>query len=326
ERGEEMIEANQVFDLKTAAEWNERGNAHLKAGDYNDAIVAYTKAIELAPEACWPYIQNLAQVHYQKGKAVGKQNIGKIEDPDVWEGEDETEPASIVSYDSLITPNQTNGSEEPKLEKSTETSAAILPPTAKEIENTQEKLDGQPKENTSEIKVPVQEQEKEPAIAMSKTCCSKLETTQSSDPGMNIAQDQSSKPQNDGNYPHTSSDWNEMGNLLINSKKFNEAIEAYKKAIETDPKNGQPYSNLGFIYYRMGKYDFAVLLYKKSIDLLSSPEDKAISWNMLGDAYRRLGDYGNALEAYKKSGENKPAVSPVMARARAALLENIVAG
>ena len=93
----------------------------------------------------------------------------------------------------------------------------------------------------------------------------------------------------------------------MSSKKYNNAIEAYKKAIEMDPKNGQPYSNLGFIYYRLGKYDFAVLLYKKSIDLLSTPKDKAISWNMLGDAYRRLGDYGNALAAYKKSSENGPA-------------------
>ncbi len=113
-----MIEANQVFDLKTASEWNEQGNAHLKAGAYNDAIVAYTKAIELAPDACWPYIQNLAQVHYEKGKARGKLSVGKIDDPDVWEGEEEAEPDSLVSYDSLIDPEKNEGSEEPKLEKS----------------------------------------------------------------------------------------------------------------------------------------------------------------------------------------------------------------
>ncbi len=326
ERGEEMIEANQVFDLKTAAEWNERGNAHLKAGDYNDAIVAYTKAIELAPNACWPYIQNLAQVHYQKGKAIGKMNVGKIDDPDVWEGEDEAEPASNVSYDSLINSDHTVENEEPKLEKSTGTSAVELAPASKNNENLENKLQDQANENTSEINSPVQELEKQPPITPSNTPCSKSESALSNGTGQTIAKDLSSPSQSDGDRPQTSSDWNELGNLLINSKKFNEAIEAYKKAIEMDPKNGQPYSNLGFIYYRLGKYDFAVLLYKKSIDLLSSPGDKAISWNMLGDAYRRLGDYGNALEAYKKSCENKPAVSPVMARARAALLGNFVAG
>jgi tetratricopeptide (TPR) repeat protein len=117
-----------------------------------------------------------------------------------------------------------------------------------------------------------------------------------------------------------------LGNSYTSSKKYNNAIDAYKKAIDTDPKNGQPYSNLGLIYYRLGKYEDAILIYKKSIDLLNTPEDKAVSWNRLGDTYRRLGDYRNALAAYQKSSEMAPAMSPVMARAKATLLENIVAG
>jgi tetratricopeptide (TPR) repeat protein len=117
-----------------------------------------------------------------------------------------------------------------------------------------------------------------------------------------------------------------LGNSYTSTKKFNNAIDAYKKAIEMDPKYGQPYGNLGFIYYRLGKYEDAILLYKKSIDLLDTPEDKAASWNRLGDTYRRLGDYRNALAAYQKSSEMAPAMRPVMARARATLLENIVAG
>ncbi len=127
------------------------------------------------------------------------------------------------------------------------------------------------------------------------------------------------------NGPQTSSDWNELGNAFAAEKKFNNAIEAYKKSIEMDPTYGQPYSNLGFIYYRLGKYDFAVLLFKRSIDLLDTSGDKSISWNRLGDSYRRLGDYGNALSAYKKSSEIALPTSPIMARARATLLENIAA-
>lgn len=128
------------------------------------------------------------------------------------------------------------------------------------------------------------------------------------------------------NTPHNSIDWNEMGNSYTRSKKFNEAIEAYKKAIEMNPRYGQPYCNLGLIYYHLGKFDTAVLLFKKSTELLETREDKAASWNKLGDSYRRLGDYGAALAAYQKSSEMAPTVSPVMARARATLLENIVAG
>jgi tetratricopeptide (TPR) repeat protein len=330
ERGEEMIEANQVFDSKTAAEWNEHGNAHLKAGAYNDAIVAYTKAIELAPDACWPYIQNLAQVHYQKGKAMGKLAAGKIDEPDVWEGEEEAEPTSLVNYDALIEPEQRNDSEEPRLEKSTSNNMNSRPLAGNNLEEPHMKISDHVEECTNNKIEPVLEPEQEPVSEPEKestnSCCSKIPASQALNSGLNAPLDQSSPTQSTGNQPQTSDDWNELGNSFVSSKKYNSAIEAYKKAIETDPKNGQPYSNLGFIYYRLGKYDFAVLLYKKSIELLESPADKAISWNMLGDAYRRLGDYGNALEAYKKSGENEPAVSPVMARARATLLENVVAG
>ncbi len=338
ERGEKMIEANQVYDLKTAAEWNEHGNAHLKAGAYNDAIVAYTKAIELAPGACWPYIQNLAQVHYQKGKARGKQLVGKTEDPDVWEGEEEAEPDSLVSYDSLIDPKQRDDGEEPKLEKSSGNKMALQPVASPEKENMQSTVSDLVEKNTAGNNKTGVATDQEAAIEDSNKCGSKLDASKTIDQALIPPVDTTSSPQsigislqtpsnqNSGLRLQTSSDWNELGNSFMSSKKYNNAIEAYKKAIELDPKNGQPFSNLGFIYYRMGKYDFAVLLYKKSIELLDSPEDKSVSWNMLGDAFRRLGDYGNALEAYKKSSENKPAVSPVMARARAALLENIVAG
>ncbi len=129
ERGDEMIEANHIFDSKTAAEWNEQGNIHFKAGAYNDAIVAYTKAIELAPETSWPYIQNLAQVHYQKGKAKGKQLIGKTEDSEVWEGEEEEAP--IFGYDAQFNQDLADDGKEPGLEKSSKSDVVGEPPCNK---------------------------------------------------------------------------------------------------------------------------------------------------------------------------------------------------
>ena len=55
-------------DKKNALEWNELGNTHLVAGEYDEAIFAYTRAIEMAPDFNWPYIKNLAMAYYQKGK------------------------------------------------------------------------------------------------------------------------------------------------------------------------------------------------------------------------------------------------------------------
>ncbi len=326
ERGEEMIEANHLFDLKTASEWNEHGNSHLKAGAYNDAIVAYTKAIELAPDACWPYIQNLAHVHYQKGKARGKLTFGKIEDPDIWEGEDESDSVSLFGIGPIPTPEGNETVEEPGLEKATRIYPMGQSPTSTDTEmahsNNTDSIEGCSIRKNKTVFEPG-EDESNPTTC---NCSTKNEVPQKIETGVNTPSKNPVTPQFVDNTPQNSIDWNDLGNSYASSKQFDNAIEAYKKAIEMNPKYGQPYSNLGFIYYRLGKNDVAILLYKKSIDFLDTPEDKAVSWNRLGDAYRRLGDYGNASAAYQNASEMAPVMSPVMARARATLLENVVAG
>jgi len=326
ERGEKMIEANHVFDLKTAAEWNEHGNTHLKAGAYNDAIVAYTKAIELAPDASWPYIQNLAHVHYQKGKARGKLTVGKNEDPDLWEGDDESDSASLFGYETIPTPERSDAIEEPGMEKSNRNSSIGQSPASTDTGKGSSNISDPVECCASNKGETVLEPKEEASNVLTENSIAKVEDPQELETEVNIPFKNPLAPQLVENTPRNSIDWNELGNSYTSSKRFDDALEAYKKAIEMNPKYGQPYSNLGFIYDRLGKYEVAILLYKKSIDLLDTPEDKAVSWNRLGDAYRRLGDYRNALAAYQKASEMVPAVSPLMARARATSLENIVAG
>jgi tetratricopeptide (TPR) repeat protein len=326
ERGEKMIEANHIYDNKTAAEWNEHGNNHLKAGAYNDAIVAYTKAIELAPDASWPYIQNLAHVHYEKGKARGKLTIGKIDDPDLWEGDDESDTASLFGYDAITNPEGSDAIEEPGMEKQNRNSSIGQSPAKSEagkspsiISDPVQCCTGKKDKNNMEPK-------EEPSNVLTEGNFAKVDDSQETNTKVNIPSENPVTPQFAKNTPRNAIDWNDLGNLYVSSKEFDKAIDAYKKAIEMNPDYGQPYGNLGFIYHRLGKNDDAILLYKKSIDLLDTQEDKTISWNRLGDAYRRLGDYKNALAAYQKSSEVAHAVSPVMAHARVTLLENVVAG
>ncbi len=97
--------------------------------------------------------------------------------------------------------------------------------------------------------------------------------------------------------------WNEKGNVHFKQENFEEAINAYNKAIQIDPSFGWPYSNLALVYFTQGKYTEAILLYQKSIDLLSSNKDKALSWNGLGNVYRCVNDYANAVIAYRKAAE-----------------------
>lgn len=101
-------------------------------------------------------------------------------------------------------------------------------------------------------------------------------------------------------------EWNEKGNIYFKQAAFNDAITAYNKAIQLDHTFGWPYSNLALTYLSQGQYEEAILLYQKSISLLILAEEKAVSWNGLGNAYRCIGDYPNAVAAYQKATEMDP--------------------
>lgn len=60
-------EVHIAMDSKNAHVWNELGNVYFKSNSYDDAIAAYSKAIELDRHFAWPY-SNLALAYVQKGR------------------------------------------------------------------------------------------------------------------------------------------------------------------------------------------------------------------------------------------------------------------
>lgn len=100
--------------------------------------------------------------------------------------------------------------------------------------------------------------------------------------------------------------WNEKGNIHFRNGAYNEAIAAYNRSIELDRSFGWPYSNLALTYLTLGKFSEAILLYQKSIVLLKTNEEKAASWNSLGNIYRQLNNYEDALNAYQNADEVDP--------------------
>lgn len=97
--------------------------------------------------------------------------------------------------------------------------------------------------------------------------------------------------------------WNELGNIFAKSKAYDEAVDAYNRAIELNPEFGWAYSNLALIFARQGKRAEAVNLYQKSIGLLWADADKAVAWNRLGDTYRQAGKYAEAIDAYQNADQ-----------------------
>lgn len=104
--------------------------------------------------------------------------------------------------------------------------------------------------------------------------------------------------------------WNELGNVYLKIGEIEDAIAAYLKAIELNPRFGWPYSNLAFAQVQKGNYAEAIDLYRKSLELLKNHRDRAISWNRLGDAYRQAQDYQHALEAYQTADQVGSEVTP----------------
>ena len=89
-----------------------------------------------------------------------------------------------------------------------------------------------------------------------------------------------------------------MGIALRKQGKLEEAITAYKKAIELDPNDAAAYGNLGIALRKQGKLEEAITAYKQAIEL--NPNDAAAYGN-LGNALDDQEKIEEAIAAYKKA-------------------------
>ncbi len=95
----------------------------------------------------------------------------------------------------------------------------------------------------------------------------------------------------------TANDWFEKGRVLNNAKKYDDAIDAFNKAIEIDPKNADFYFYRGGNYYDMKNFEQAILDAGKAIEL----DPKSFSgYGLRGLANRAMGNYGKAILDFDK--------------------------
>ena len=67
--------------------------------------------------------------------------------------------------------------------------------------------------------------------------------------------------------PKNISAWTNLGNILMDSSRFGEAINAYQKVLDIDPKNVDVRVDMGTCYRRTGKPDIAVSEYRKALEI-----------------------------------------------------------
>lgn len=98
-------------------------------------------------------------------------------------------------------------------------------------------------------------------------------------------------------------EWNEIGKVYFSLGDMEQAILTFNKAIEMNPKFGWPYSNMALAYTQQGRFEEAIFVYKKSIELFRDEKNKAIAWNRLGNVYLRIGNDDRAISAYRMADQ-----------------------
>ncbi|NQE36836.1 tetratricopeptide repeat protein [Microcoleus asticus] len=94
-----------------------------------------------------------------------------------------------------------------------------------------------------------------------------------------------------------------LGNTLKNQGKLEEAITAYRKAIEIDPNFAWAYNYLGLILQNQGKLEEAITAYRKAIEI---DPNYTNAYNNLGLILQNQGKLEEAITAYRKAIEIDP--------------------
>lgn len=85
--------------------------------------------------------------------------------------------------------------------------------------------------------------------------------------------------------------------------RLDDALLMVKKALEVDPGNGAFLDTLGWVYYKLGKYEDALRYIKKSIEVRDTSAEVL---EHLGDVYEKLGKMDLAIESWQKARDLEP--------------------
>ena len=92
--------------------------------------------------------------------------------------------------------------------------------------------------------------------------------------------------------PRRPETWIQIGFCRVKQGRNDEAIKAYKRALQLGPDSAEAYNKLGDAYYFAGRFAEAIEAYKQAARLRP---DQAEAYYNLGLAYLEIGDRESAM-------------------------------
>ncbi|MCV6630699.1 MAG: hypothetical protein OIF50_12675 [Flavobacteriaceae bacterium] len=106
---------------------------------------------------------------------------------------------------------------------------------------------------------------------------------------------------------NASKQWNRKGETAYHSNDLVLALDFFRKAVESDPLNGQAYSNMGLTFQKLNREAEAIWANRKAIELASgryANVTRANSYYNIARIYEKRSQYHDALNYYKRANEN----------------------
>ena len=284
-----MLCASSLAQENTADDWYKKGRDLAKNGSYEEAVIAYNRAIELEPNnatfytAIVPNLNMLALTTNNQSK--------RNESLEAIDKALEIDPKNPIAWEQ-------KGSMLSQMQRYNE--------SLESYDNAIENIDSYSQDAHSQTEF------------LSYTWTSKsislwqlMRYNESLE-----AVDEAVQIDPAGNYDA----WVFKGELLASLGRYNESLQAFEGAAATETASSQPEINPlpwaaeGYVLMQMGRYEEADRIYQKIIDLNFTGEGAnrslAEAWRGRGDALARLGKYNESLQVFdiaiELNAENAP--------------------